>query len=149
MDCKKAQGPWCQKHRLIDVLQKQVLSVLTLGVPAWDCLLTEQERTDLERVLKTGLRIIWGSEYTTFEDMLIKSKLKDLQHVRDKIVRKFIRKSEQHSKFSEWFAPQDPHRVVTRSVRTKYKPVSCRQKTYEKTPIPVMTKIANQSRVGY
>ena len=47
-----------KRHRLIDVLQNQVLSVLTLGVPAWDCMLTEQERTDLLRVLKTGLRII-------------------------------------------------------------------------------------------
>ena len=48
------------RSRLIDVLQKQVLSVLQLAVPAWDCFLTCQERTDLERVLKTGLRIIWG-----------------------------------------------------------------------------------------
>jgi hypothetical protein len=142
----KALG--AKRHRLIDVLQKQVLSVLTLGVPAWDCMLTEQERTDLSRVLKTGLRIIWGAEYTTFEDMLHRSNLKDLQVVRNNIVRKFIRKSESHSKFSEWFAPQDPTRAVTRSVRAKYKPVTCRQKAYEKTPIPVMTAIANQSRLG-
>jgi hypothetical protein len=138
----KALG--AKRHRLIDVLQKQVLSVLTLGVPAWDCMLTEQERTDLSRVLKTGLRIIWGSDYTTFEDILIKSNLKDLQHVRNKIVRKFIRKSEQHTKFSKWFAPQDPSRVATRSVKTKYKPVTCRLRAYERTPIPVMTAIANQ-----
>ena len=142
----KALG--AKRHRLIDVLQKQVLSVLTLGVPAWDCMLTEQERTDLSRVLKTGLRIIWGSEYTTFEDILKKSNLKDLQDVRNKIVRKFIRKSEKHSKFSEWFVPQDPSRAVTRRVRTKYKPVTCRQKSYEKTPIPVLTAIANQPRLG-
>ena len=37
---------------LLDVLQKQVLSVLQLAVPAWDCFLTCQERTYLERVLK-------------------------------------------------------------------------------------------------
>ena len=141
----KALG--AKRHRLIDVLQKQVLSVLTLGVPAWDCMLTEQERTDLSRVLKTGLRIIWGAEYTTFEDMLHRSNLKDLQVVRNNIVRKFIRKSESHSKFSQWFAPQDPTRAVTRSVRAKYKPVTCRQNAYEKTPIPIMTAIANQSRL--
>ena len=103
-----------KKHRLIDVLLKQMLSVLTLKVPAWDCLLTEQEMTDLSRVLMTGLRIIWGAEYTTFEDILHISHLKDLQVVRDKIVRKFVSKSEQHKKFSEWFAPQNPRRVLTR-----------------------------------
>ena len=59
----KALG--ASRARLLDVLQKQVLSVLNLAVPAWDSFLTCQERTDLERVLKTGLRIIWGNEYTT------------------------------------------------------------------------------------
>ena len=50
------------RQRLVDVLQKQVLSVLLLAVLAWDCLLTAQERTDIERVLRTGLRIIWGED---------------------------------------------------------------------------------------
>ena len=86
---------------------------------SWDCMLTEQERTDLSRVLKTGLHTIWGAEYTTLEDILHRSKLNDLQTVRDNIVRKLIRKSEQHGKFAEWFAPQDPSRVVTLSARTK------------------------------
>ena len=73
----KALG--AKRHRLIDVLQKQVLIVLTLGVPAWDCMLTEQERTDLTRVLKTGLRIIWGANYTTHEDILNRFQLRDSQ----------------------------------------------------------------------
>ena len=60
----KALG--ASRARLRDVLQKQVLSVLNLGLPAWDCFLTCQERADLERALKTGLRIIWGHEYTKF-----------------------------------------------------------------------------------
>ena len=70
----KALG--ASRTRLLDVLQKQVLSVLHLAVPAWDCFLTCQERADLERVLKTGLRIIWGKEYTTFEQVLQASNLK-------------------------------------------------------------------------
>ena len=41
------------RTRLIDVLQKQVLSVVTLGVAAWDCMWTMAERTDFSRVLWT------------------------------------------------------------------------------------------------
>ena len=52
------------RARLLDVLQKHVLSVLHLAVTAWDCFLTCQER-----VLKTGLRIIWGNDYTTYEQI--------------------------------------------------------------------------------
>ena len=43
--------------------------MLNLGVPAWECLLTEQEKVDLEKVLKKGLKIIWGPHYTTFEEV--------------------------------------------------------------------------------
>ena len=117
------------KHRLIDVLQKQVLSVLTLGVPAWDWLLNQQERTDLERVLKTGLHIVWGAQYTIFEEMSARSNLNDLQHVRDRIVRKFVRKSVSQPKFSKWFVRRDPDQIQTRRTRTKYLPVTARKAT--------------------
>ena len=138
----KALG--ASRHRLIDVLQKQVLSVLTLGVPAWDCMLTLEERTDLSRVLKTGLHIIWGAEFTNFSDMLKRSGLKDLQIVRNKIVKKFVRKSTQHPKFCKWFVKRDPDQINTRSVKTKYLPVTCRKASYGKTPLPILTEIANQ-----
>ena len=138
----KALG--ASRHRLIDVLQKQVLSVLTLGVPAWDCMLTLEERTDLSRVLKTGLHIIWGAEFTNFAEMLKRSGLKDLQIVRNKIVKKFVRKSTQHPKFCRWFVKRDPDQINTRSVKTKYLPVTCRKASYGKTPLPILTEIANQ-----
>ena len=41
----------------------------------------------MTRVLKTGLRIILGADYTTDEDILQKYKLRDLLVVRDNIVR--------------------------------------------------------------
>ena len=61
------------RHHLLNVFQK-VLSVLTLRVPILDCLL----RTDLsrDRVLKTGLHIIWGADYTTFKEMLLRYNLR-------------------------------------------------------------------------
>ena len=143
----KALG--ASRHRLIDVLQKQVLSVLTLGVPAWDCMLTLEERTDLSRVLKTGLHIIWGAEFTNFAEMLKRSGLKDLKIVRNKIVRKFVRKSTQHPKFCKWFVKRDPDQINTRSVKTKYLPVTCRKASYGKTPLPILTEIANQLPLQY
>ena len=41
--------------QLTDTLEKQVLSVLWLGAPAWYCLLTQAEKTDIDRVAKVGL----------------------------------------------------------------------------------------------
>ena len=70
----KALG--ASKQKLVDVLQKQVLSVLQLGVPALDSLITKEERNDIERVMKTGLRVIWGNEYSTYCQVLKEAKLK-------------------------------------------------------------------------
>ena len=139
----KALG--ASRARLIDVLQKQVLSVLQLAVPAWDCFLTCQERADLERVLKTGLRIIWGHNYTTFEDVLLQSKLRTLQETRTHIVRKFVRKTANNRKFNKWFSRQDNTNFITRSNnRTLFKPVIARREFYRKSCIPTLTELANQ-----
>ena len=115
------------RSRLIDVLQKQVLSVLQLAVPAWDCFLTCQERTDLERVLKTGLRIIWGKDYSTYEQVLPDSNLTTLQDTRTKIVSKFVKKSVNNKKFSKWFSKQTETSITTRANnRSHFKPVIAR-----------------------
>ena len=101
----KALG--ASRNRLIDVFQ--------LAAPAWDCLLTAQERTDIECVLRTGLRIIWGEDYVSFDQVLSESKLKTMQQARDKIVHKFVRKSVQHKKFSKWICPRQEAQIETRS----------------------------------
>jgi hypothetical protein len=138
----KAMG--ASRSRLLDVLQKQVISVLQLAVPAWDCFLTCQERADLERVLKTGLRIIWGQDYTTFEQVLHESGLTTLQESRTRIVRKFVRKSAAHNKFSKWFCRQTNLNFTTRSNnRTQFKPVIAKHEFFKKSCIPTLTEMAN------
>ena len=131
------------RTRLIDVLQKQVLSVLHLAVPAWDCFLTCQERTDLERVLKTGLRIIWGNAYTTYEEVLQASNLKSLQETRSQIVRKFVRRTAHHKKFSKWFSRQTNNIITRADNRSRFKPVVAKHEFFKKSCIPTLTELAN------
>ena len=59
--------------QLIDSVQKQVLSVLWLGAPAWFCQLTQCEKQDFDRVAKVALRIIYGDAYCGFEVALHRS----------------------------------------------------------------------------
>ena len=140
----KALG--ASRKRLIDVLQKQVLSVLQLAVPAWDCLLTAQERTDIERVLRTGLRIIWGEDFVSFDQVLSESKLKTMQQAREKMVQKFVKKSLQHKKFSKWFCPRPEAQIETRSHKSRFKPVPYRTAAFARSAIPTMTTIANATK---
>ena len=139
----KALG--ASRTRLLDVLQKQVLSTLLLAVPAWDCFLSLQEKTDLDRVLKTGLRVIWGQEYISFDKCIQDAKLKTLQQIRDKIVQKFVKTSVKHGKFSKWFSKQPAPQINTRTgKKTKYKVVTARTSAYRKSAIPTLTTIANK-----
>ena len=131
------------RQRLVDVLQKQVLSVLLLAVPAWDCLLTVQERTNIERLLRTGLRIIWGEDFVSVDQVLKDSKLKTMQEARTKIVRRFVKKSIHHKKFKNWFCPQPETQIQTRSLKNQFKPVYSRTATFAKSAIPILTSIAN------
>ena len=118
--------------------------MLNLGVPAWDCLLTEQEKVDLERVLKTGLKIIWGQHYTTSEEVIREANIKTLAQVREQIVKKFVRKSRKHKKFRRWFVKNTAPIINTRAPnRTQYKPVYAKKAFFKKSPIPVLTSIAN------
>jgi hypothetical protein len=61
---------------LLDVLQKQVLSVLYLGAPAWFPLVTQTEKNYLNRVLRCGLRIVYGLQNRNFECSLSKQNMK-------------------------------------------------------------------------
>ena len=95
-------------------------------------------------MLRTGLRIIWGKNYTTFEEIIKEGKLRTLEQVRGKIVKKFVRKSIKHKKFGKWFLENTAPQVNTRAPnRTKYKPVHAKKAFYKKSPIPTLTSIAN------
>ena len=132
------------RMRLLDVLQKQILSVLNLGVPAWDSLLTEQEKEDFERVLKTGLKIIWGKDYSTFDSVIKESQIRTMRQVREKIVKNFVRKTIKHHKFKKWFSEHDSAGMTTRTGnRARFKSVPAKKAFFQKSPIPTLTNLAN------
>ena len=57
---QRLKGLGASRSQLIDALLEQVFSVLRFGAPAWLCQMTEQERKDIDRVAKVGLRKIFG-----------------------------------------------------------------------------------------
>ena len=86
--------------------------------------MTEEEKEDFERVLKTGLKIIWGQHFTRFEEVLSEAKIRTMRQVRSRIVKKFVRKTIKHDKFKKWFVEDKTPRANTRAGnRIKFKPV--------------------------
>jgi hypothetical protein len=139
----KALG--ASNSQLIDCLQKQVLSVLWLGAPAWFSMLTQQERQDIDRVAKVGLRIIYGEAYCGFENTLkVASILRPTVQL-SRMTAKFAAKSAKHPKFSQWFQPAPVSAVNTRSNKNTqvFASVPTRTDRYKKSPIPYITELLN------
>ena len=55
--------------------------------------MTEQAKDDFERLLKTGLKIIFGQYYTTFDEVIRESNIRTMRQVRSRIVNKLVRKT--------------------------------------------------------
>ena len=143
---RRLKGLGANKSQLIDALQKQVLSVLWLGAPAWFCQTTEQEKKDLDRVAKVGLRIIFGDSYCGFDNTLLSVQMLRPTEQLANMTRRFATKSANHSKFSQWFQPAATKTTNTRSIKNiqKYQTVPARTVRFGKSPIPYLTQILNR-----
>ena len=130
--------------QLLDALQKQVLSVLWLGAPAWFCQLTDYEKKDFDRVAKVGLKIIYGDMYTGFETMLSSSNMVRPTSQFAKMTKQFAKKSANHPKFSQWFQPLSTNGTSTRSKKNIYTQIPFRTERYKMSPIPYLTRILNE-----
>ena len=130
--------------QLIDSLQKQVLSVLWLGAPAWFCQLTQCEKADIDRVAKVALRIIYGDKYGGFESALHRSALCRPTLQMAKMTHNFAKKCAKNDKFSKWFEPVPESRAFTRTnQQQKYIHISARTNRFANSPIPHLTQILN------
>ena len=112
--------------QLVDTLQKQVLSVLWLGAPAWFCQLTEYERKDIDRVAKVGMRVIYGDSYRGFENSLTISNVVKPSIQLERMTKRFAKKTSNHLKFSQWFQPVPNTVSNTRSKKKKFVQISAR-----------------------
>ena len=129
--------------QLTDTLEKQVLSVLWLGAPAWYCLLTQAEKTHIDRVAKVGLKIIFGEEYCGFENSVQVSGISKPTERLEKMTKRFAVKSAKHPKFSKWFEPLQATNINTRSKKKKYIQIHTRTERYARSPIPHLTNLLN------
>ena len=78
-------------------MNKQVLSVLFLGAPAWFGQLTIAEKTHLNRVLRCGLYMIYGDSYRSFSQALNRAQMLSVTEQLKKIMTRFAHKWAQHN----------------------------------------------------
>ena len=127
---------------LVDVYVKQVRCLLELAVAAWQGSITKAEKSSLERVQKSAVRIILGNEYSSYQNSLETLKMEDLESRRIKLCLKFGRKAESHPKHKNWFVSNN-HSLNTRN-KQKYKNVHFNHTRFKNSPICYLTDLLNK-----
>ena len=136
---KKHGANW---HDLKDVYIKQVRSVLEFGVPVWNCGLTKEDISDIERVQRSFLYIVFENMYTDYDSAMDKLELETLESRRLQICKKFAIKASVHPNHKSCFKVNDP--VGTRSEKPNFKEPLARLQRYKNSPIPYLTRLLNK-----
>ena len=147
--CRKAfQRMWiihrlkelrCPIPELLDILRQQILSIAEQAVPHWGPMITKKESQMIERILKTGLHVIFQSEYKSFQNALKLAHMKSLASRRKDLIFKFSQKIEKSENFNQWLKKSEKGKNTRQKVPT-YKPVTTRTTRFERTALPVLTK---------
>ena len=127
---------------LVDVYIKQVRSLLEFAAVVWHPSLRNDDRLRIERVQKSALCIILGENYRSYKSALKEVQLESLFSRRNRLCKKFAKKSMKSSKFSKCFKPND-RRSSTRLIKPKFCEVVFRTERFRRSPISYLTEILN------
>ena len=127
---------------LVDVYIKQVRSLLEFAAVVWHPSLRIEDRVRIERVQKSALCIILGENYHSYRAALKEVNLESLFSRRNRLSKKFAKKSLKNSKFSKWFKPND-RRTSTRLLKPRFCEVVFRTERFRKSPLSYLTSILN------
>ena len=130
------------QSQLVDAYQKEVRSILELAVPVWSSGITIEQSTQIERVQKSALAAILGSEYQSYGKALKNLGIQRLTVRRESICKKFIVKNMQSSK--PLLTP------VTKAYNTRSGPnlveeFSCRTQKFFSSSLPYLARLYNNN----
>ena len=110
----------------------------------WNCGITQEESTDIERVQKSFLHITLGNDYQNYQNALEKLEMETLADRRTNLCKSFALKAFKHPKHGAWFKPNEVKGVDTRSIKTKFATPITRLSRFKNSPIPYLTSLLNQ-----
>ena len=118
-----------------------IRSIIEQSCVVWGPGITESEASALERVQKCSLRLIYGSEYISYNHALTVSGLSDLSSRRVKLLQKFADQCIKNEATRSMF-PLNESSVSTRH-HEKYKVQMAHHSRLKKSPIIAMSEYLN------
>ena len=124
---------------LIDVFTLFIMSLLEYCCVSWHSALTKEQSDDIERVQRTALKVIPGTESTDYESSLKKCGIVTLHSRREKRCLTFGLRSLKHPKFKS----NHPLQSNTIRKRNKFMVNFTRTSTYKKSAVPYIQNMLN------
>ena len=120
----------------------KIRSVLETSAAVFHSMLTNDDRSDLERVQRNVVRTIMGRRYLSYEDSLTILKLETLHERREEICLSFALKCQNSKKFSHMFEPV-PHSDYNFRETLKFIEPHCHLERTRKSPLVYLTRLLN------
>ena len=120
-----------------------VRSQLEQSAVVWNSSLTEENKTDLERVQKSALRLIMGGRYSGYKQALAELGILSLEERRENLCMNFARKCLRNSKTQHMFPRNENlHEMKTRK-HEEFKVQHANTGRLQKSPLIYMQKLLN------
>ena len=130
-------------YDLLDIYNLYIRSVLEYCCVVWHSTLTLQQSTDIENVQKLCLKIILGSEYTSYENALEFCQLERLNIRREARCLKFGLKSLLHPQHCQLF-PVNPQVNSDIPNRDHFHVNWARTESYKMSTMPYIQRLLNK-----
>ena len=129
---------------LLVIYKGYVRSLLEYPVLVWNAGLTSKLIDNLESVQKRSLRIILGSSYTSYEEVLEKCCLQSLQERRKDICTRFALNFKKSHRFRDWL-PEERGEQVHYNLRNGHNVtrIMCKTKRYSNSAVPYLIGLLN------
>ena len=130
---------------LKNIYKSYVRNLLEQSSVVWGSSLSEENKTDIERVQKNACRIILGNKYTNYENSLEVIGLENLEERRTSLAFKFGQNCIQNQRIRKLFPlRKKQHKFKTRK-EEKFKIFKCKKKRLQTSTIPYLRKILNEN----
>jgi hypothetical protein len=122
---------------ILDTYTKEIRSILELAVPVWHSGLTAKQTRDIERVQKTALIIILGTNFMNYEVACTLLGIEPLAYRRETLCLNFAEKDvkKDNSLFNK-------SEVNTRNKNLVIEP-KCNTKRFRNSSIPYLSRLLN------
>ena len=139
---KRMQSLHLNKFELFDVYTKEIRSILEYAAPVWHASISKKEKSEIESIQKFAFKIILQNKYTNYYRACALFQTVTLEQRRQEICKRFAIKNLKSKNSMFEIMPTD-QRLRNKSIKVKeYK---CHTKQFQRSSIPYLATVINQS----